>query len=626
MAIYSFNHDSFGKTTNHAGAAGENAAYNAREKETNLSRDYGRASEAALNAAYNAREEATYAVRSHVIPASPNEAEAWFRAQEKGERKNARMSDRFIGALPRELTPDQCIEAVEKFCREVTQDRVPWHFALHLELDKRDEPDWNPHAHIVIRDRDIETNRRVLFTTAGPKERAQLEKKGIHAWTTKDFRAVWGEQMNHALERAGHDVRIDHRTLKEQGIDREPQIHIGPKAREMAEKGVEFESKDFQRGNQTIPYSLLDKGLRADHNARIVEANRQREAKGRQSTDSGNKPGHRRGDSQHDSELRRLQAAQAEPRRQMYKDQRRDREALRQAQAVQLEQHKAWAKELYASARKAAFEQVKEQTSDRWKDVRAIRDPAQREKEAAALTGEQKALYATLSTGRVAEAREEKNTAWQALKEQQAKERLELRMAHREESGAMTRQHVAEQLSIKEQRRAQDLQRDTNRIAGRMSGHQGMANQQKVAVQTIRLNNNAQPHPQAALSPAEAARAFMKTAHAEHDRHREIRAQLNAQRQSNRLRGATPDRFRAQAARAMNALGHVIEADPQTQLRQAAQSGRALSSEERANVPEDVREKIGRQNRQAAKRASFTPGRGGSQPNGKGRSGGGRGR
>ncbi|MFY9640787.1 MAG: MobA/MobL family protein [Rhodomicrobium sp.] len=132
-----------------AGAAGDNAAYNARENETRL--ENGNAhdfSDAARNVAYNAREEVTYAVRSHVIPPEPKEAEAWFREQEKGDRKNARMSDRFIGALPRELTPDQCIEAVEKFCREVTQDRVPWHFALHVELDKKNEPDWNPHAHI----------------------------------------------------------------------------------------------------------------------------------------------------------------------------------------------------------------------------------------------------------------------------------------------------------------------------------------------------------------------------------------------------------------------------------------------------------------------------------------------
>jgi hypothetical protein len=327
VAIYSFNHDSFGKTTNRAGAAGDNAAYNARENETRL--DHARQDgTAAGNAAYNAREDVTYAVRSHIIPPNPKEAEAWFRRQEQGERKNARMSDRFIGALPRELTPEQCIEAVEKFCRDISQDRVPWHFALHLELDKKNEPDWNPHAHILFRDRDIETGRRYLYTSAGPKERAQLDAKGIDYWTTKDFREKWSESMNLALFRAGHDVQIDHRSLKEQGIDREAQIHIGPGSQNAAKKGHEFESKDQQRGDRAIPYSILDKGSRAEHNARIVEGSRQPTA------------------SREHPDQQKLREAQAEVRRTMYREQKRDRDALRQAQKVELDQHKAWASKL----------------------------------------------------------------------------------------------------------------------------------------------------------------------------------------------------------------------------------------------------------------------------------------
>ena len=95
MAIYSFNHDSFGKTTNRAGAAGDNAAYNARENETRLDKGLGADfSDAARNAAYNAREEATYAVRSHIIPPEPKEAEDWFREQEKGDRSQGGEDDR----------------------------------------------------------------------------------------------------------------------------------------------------------------------------------------------------------------------------------------------------------------------------------------------------------------------------------------------------------------------------------------------------------------------------------------------------------------------------------------------------------------------------------------------------
>ncbi len=335
-------------------------------------------------------------MRSHVIPPNPKEAEAWFREQEKSERKNARMSDRFIGALPRELTPEQCITAVESFCREVTQDRVPWHFALHLELGKKNEPDWNPHAHIIFRDRDVETGRRVLYTSAGPKERAHLAAKGIEPWTTRDFREEWGGQMNRALERAGHDARVDHRTLKEQGIDRAAaQSILGRAARTRRKKGHQFESQDRTLAERTIPYSLLDEGSRADHNARIVEGNQARQQEKRQATRDAIKanaqmtrhgvapvahpacaplPIHPAADE--DREQQRLREAQTQDRRVLYKEQKLDRDVLRAAQTAELNQHKAWAKELYASARKAAFEQVKERTSDRWKQVRAIDDPA----------------------------------------------------------------------------------------------------------------------------------------------------------------------------------------------------------------------------------------------------------
>lgn len=598
MAIYSFNHDSFGKTTNRAGAAGDNAAYNARENETRLDKGKEGFRAAADIAAYNAREEATYAIRSHIIPPGPKEAEAWFRQQEQGERKNARMSDRFIGALPRELTPEQCIEAVEKFCRDVTQDRVPWHFALHLELDKKNEPDWNPHVHILFRDRDIETGRRYLYTSAGPKERAELDAKGIDYWSTKDFREKWSADMNHALERAGHDVRIDHRSLKEQGIDREPQIHIGPGSQNAAKKGHEFESQDRQIAGRAIPYSLLDSGSRADHNARIVEGNKQPVA------------------SREHPEQLNLREAQAEVRRAMYREQKHDRDTLRQTQKVQLDQHKEWAKKLYANARKAAFEQVKEQTADRWRAVHAITDKPQREAAAEALKGEQQKLYAKVSTLHIGEARVEKDQAWQALKKEQAQERLDLRATHREEYAALTRQHTAERLGIAEKHRV--LQHDANRVAARFGGNQGLAAQQRTAVQIMRLKHNAGVAPGEEITPAKAIKAFMQTARDEHGKREKIREGLNARRQTDRLRGSTPDRFRAQAGRAMDGI------DQQTQARSASASGRTLTAEERANAPKEIRERLDRQDKKA-KNGKFGS-QSQTQQRGKDRGGGGRGR
>ncbi len=406
--------------------------------------------------------------------------------------------------------------------------------------------------------------------------------------------------MNHALERAGHDARIDHRSLKEQGIDREPQIHIGPGSQNAAKKGHEFESQDRQKADRTIPYSLLDAGSRAEHNARIVEGNKQPVA------------------SREHPEQLTLREAQVEVRRAMYREQKRDRDVLRQAQKLQLDKHKEWAKKLYADARKAAFEQVKEQTAEGWKTVHAMPDKIRREQAAEALKGDQQKLYVKVSALHIGQARVEKDQAWQALQMEQGQERLDLRATHREEYAALTRQHTAERLGIAEKHRAQDLQRDANRVAARFGGHLGMAAQQRAALNIIRLKHNAGIAPGAEITPAEAIKAFMQTARNEHGKREKIRDGLNARRQTDRLRGSTSDRFRAQAGGAMDGL------DPQTQARQAAASGRALSSEERANAPQEVRERLDRQDKkgQAEKFASQSQ----PQRRGKDRGGGGRGR
>ena len=54
--------------------------------------------------------------------------------QENISRENTRVSDRFIIALPRELTPEQCIENVSEFCKATTRNPMPWRFVLHAEF------------------------------------------------------------------------------------------------------------------------------------------------------------------------------------------------------------------------------------------------------------------------------------------------------------------------------------------------------------------------------------------------------------------------------------------------------------------------------------------------------------
>jgi MobA/MobL family len=41
------------------------------------------------------------------------------------------------------------------------------------------------------------------------------------------LRERWAEVQNKHLEKHGHNDRVDHRSLKDQGINREPEKHLG---------------------------------------------------------------------------------------------------------------------------------------------------------------------------------------------------------------------------------------------------------------------------------------------------------------------------------------------------------------------------------------------------------------
>src|SRR5258708_33655079 len=67
-------------------------------------------------------------------------------------------------------------------------------------------------------------------------------------------RESWAIVANPALEQARVESRIDHRSLREQGIDREPGPHIPRAAFEMERHGY---------------YSVVAERIRAEHQARV---------------------------------------------------------------------------------------------------------------------------------------------------------------------------------------------------------------------------------------------------------------------------------------------------------------------------------------------------------------------
>jgi hypothetical protein len=89
----------------------------------------------------------------------------------------------------------------------------------------------------------------VTMRTLGPdgfaakKDRAMNGKAQLGQW-----REQWAHLANRHLERHGHEERIDHRSLKEQGADREPTVHLGYAANEMAQRGAQSDRMDALKG------------------------------------------------------------------------------------------------------------------------------------------------------------------------------------------------------------------------------------------------------------------------------------------------------------------------------------------------------------------------------------------
>ncbi|MBO9479749.1 MobA/MobL family protein [Shimia sp. R11_0] len=250
MAIYSLNHKAIGK-------ASQDKPFTS-----------------AAHIRYITRNNACREILSDRMPNDPQKAQRWMRKEEAEDRKNARVCDKVMIALPKELSAEERTELVKDFAQRVTQGQAPWFAAIH----DRGKDRKNPHCHLVFRDRD-KKGKRCLYMSAGKSERALLEEKGIDVMTTKRMRVMWEKAANEHLERCGHRERIDHRSLADQGLEREATIHEGPKLRKMLARGVRPESKEVQIGNQptaktdnrTVDFSVIDEGkTRQDRNREIV--------------------------------------------------------------------------------------------------------------------------------------------------------------------------------------------------------------------------------------------------------------------------------------------------------------------------------------------------------------------
>ncbi len=161
----------------------------------------------------------------------PNGAPQWMADRERlwnevenGERrKDAQLARAIMVVLPTELPDDKQLALLRDYVQEQYVDRG---MVADIAINRGNRD--NPHAQILL------TMRCLEGDGFGKKCRQWNSKKDLLGW-----RREWAEAANIALAEDGHQVRIDHRSLADQGIDLEPGIHHGATAGR-AQSGVEY--------------------------------------------------------------------------------------------------------------------------------------------------------------------------------------------------------------------------------------------------------------------------------------------------------------------------------------------------------------------------------------------------
>jgi ATP-dependent exoDNAse (exonuclease V) alpha subunit len=173
-------------------------------------------------------------------------SQLWNTVERSEKRVDAQLAREFILAVPPELSAAEQFQVAADWAKKELVG-----IGMVAEISLHHPPSGtNPHVHILTTMRKIDGEK---FSAKKPRE-----------WNDKVLlvkqRETWAEAVNAALEKAGRSERVDHRSLKEQGIEREPQPKIGVAATAMKRKGTLLDPERFKlvrkikMANEALPF------------------------------------------------------------------------------------------------------------------------------------------------------------------------------------------------------------------------------------------------------------------------------------------------------------------------------------------------------------------------------------
>jgi ATP-dependent exoDNAse (exonuclease V) alpha subunit len=250
MAVYFLNLKTFGRATNSSAVSA--AAYRAGE----------RIRDERAGKTYDHSDRQDVMHKEIVLPSqfaqqslswAFDRENLWNAAEHAETRKNARVAREYLVALPVELSAEQRLALTRGFAHELS-DR--YHFALDVAIHApRDYPGSDPrnfHAHLLATTREVQLRGLGDKTTLEWSDSDRREI-GLGPAVAELFhvRQRWAEATNQALREAELQARVDHRSLRAQGIDREPYPYIPRVAFEMERHGYRsFQAERIREQHQ----------------------------------------------------------------------------------------------------------------------------------------------------------------------------------------------------------------------------------------------------------------------------------------------------------------------------------------------------------------------------------------
>ena len=165
-------------------------------------------------------------------------AKLWNAVEAVERRKDAQLAREIQLSLPHELDAQQNRNLVLGFIQSHFVDRgMIADVAIHAPDRQGDQR--NIHAHVML------TTRVLTGDGFGKKNREWNTPEQLVEW-----RKSWADHQNEVFQELGMEQRVDHRSLADQGVDREPTQHLGPVANDMEKNGKASRVGEENRARQ----------------------------------------------------------------------------------------------------------------------------------------------------------------------------------------------------------------------------------------------------------------------------------------------------------------------------------------------------------------------------------------